>query len=64
MQCLFLNLISLHPSAAHLGSAVLLIAASYSGCDRIATVTLLTLSVGMYQITSITKTCFQFHRMA
>lgn len=31
---------------AHLGSAVLLIAASYSGCDRMATVTLLTLSVG------------------
>jgi hypothetical protein len=32
---------------AHIGSAVLLIAASYSGCDRVVTVTLLTLSVAI-----------------
>jgi len=34
-------------SIAHIGSAILLIAASYSGCNRALTVTLLTLSVAV-----------------
>jgi len=32
---------------AHFGSALALIGAAYSGCDRLATVTLLTLAVGL-----------------
>ena len=32
---------------AHLGAAVGLVGAAYSGCDRIVTVTLLTLAVGL-----------------
>lgn len=31
----------------HIGSALALIGASYSGCDRVLTVTLLTVAVGM-----------------
>jgi hypothetical protein len=37
-----------HVSAAHFGSAIALVGAAYSGCDRIVTVTLLTLAVGVY----------------
>ncbi|CAG7702693.1 unnamed protein product, partial [Allacma fusca] len=32
---------------AHLGAGIALIGASYSGCDRVATVALLTTAVGL-----------------
>lgn len=34
-------------TVGHIGSALALIGASYSGCDRVLTVTLLTMAVGM-----------------